>query len=170
MTASANRQVLSSPRLRQIPDLLQSIVAAELLVPSKHFWLVSPWISDIPLLDNDAGSFSTFEPEWPFARIRLSQILHYLAESGTQITVVTRDVEHNRQFHNAVASLASAERLRFLFSDELHAKGILADQFYLSGSMNFTYNGIYANTEVLHLITDSRLIAEAHLSMRECWG
>jgi phosphatidylserine/phosphatidylglycerophosphate/cardiolipin synthase-like enzyme len=170
MSTPANRQLFSSPRLRQIPDLLQSIMAAELLAPSKHFWLVSPWVSDIPLLDNEAGSFATFEPEWPLSRIRLSQALNCLAESGTQITVVTRDVEHNRHFYNAAVSTVSADRLRFLFSEELHAKGILGDHFYLSGSMNFTYNGIYANTEILHLITDPRLVAEAHLAMRERWG
>lgn len=170
MSAPANRQLFSSPRLRQIPDLLQSIMAAELLAPSKHFWLVSPWVSDIPILNNEAGSFSAFEPAWPLSRIRLSQTLQCLAESGTQITIVTRDVDHNRNFYNMTINSSLGARIRFLFSEELHAKGILGDQYYLSGSMNFTYNGIYANTEILHLITDPRLVAEAHLAMRERWG
>ena len=47
-----SRQLHSTPRRYEIPDLLQTIFAALLLSPSRNLWLVSPWISDIPVLDN----------------------------------------------------------------------------------------------------------------------
>lgn len=170
MTESRNRQIFSGPKIREIPDLLQSIFAAELLVPSKRLWIVSPWISDIPLVDNEASSFSSVEPEWPPARIRFSQLLQALIERGTRVTIATRDVGHNRPFRDAVEGLVSASSLSFVYAEELHEKGILGDAFYLSGSMNFTYNGVHVNTEVLHFITDPATIAEAHITMRERWG
>jgi phosphatidylserine/phosphatidylglycerophosphate/cardiolipin synthase-like enzyme len=170
VTNSKNRQIFSGPKIREIPDLLQSLFAAELLVPSRQIWIVSPWISDIPLVDNEAGSFSSVEPEWPPVRIRFSQILHALIERGTRVTIATRDLDHNRPFRDALEALVSATSLTFVYADELHEKGILADAFYLSGSMNFTYNGVHVNTEVLHFFTDPATIAEARITMRERWG
>jgi phosphatidylserine/phosphatidylglycerophosphate/cardiolipin synthase-like enzyme len=170
MTNPPNRQIFSGPRVREIPDLLQSIFAAELLLPSRHLWIVSPWISDIPLIDNEAGAFFSIEPEWPSARIRFSQLLRALIERGAQITIATRDVDHNRIFREALESLVSTPHLSFVYSDDLHEKGILGDTFYLSGSMNFTHNGVHVNTEVVHFITDAATIAEAQIAMRERWG
>jgi phosphatidylserine/phosphatidylglycerophosphate/cardiolipin synthase-like enzyme len=170
MIESRNRQIFSGPKVREIPDLLQSVFAAELLVPSNQLWIVSPWISDIPLIDNEASSFSSVEPEWPPIRIRFSQVLQALIERGTRVTIATRDVDHNRPFRDALESLVPSGKVRFVYGDDLHEKGILGDEFYLSGSMNFTYNGVHVNTEVLHFITDSATIAEAHITMRERWG
>jgi phosphatidylserine/phosphatidylglycerophosphate/cardiolipin synthase-like enzyme len=169
MSNAGNRQIFSGPRLREIPDLLQSIFATELLDPSSHLWIVSPWISDIPILDNEAGSFSSIEPEWPNVRIRFSQILHALVERGSRITIATRDVDHNRPFRDALESLVLPRSLVFVYSEELHEKGILGEAFFLSGSMNFTYNGVHVNTEMLHFITDAAAVAEAHITMRERW-
>ena len=46
---------------RQLPDLLQTILVAELIAPSQCLWLVSPWISDIPVVDNTANTFLALE-------------------------------------------------------------------------------------------------------------
>ena len=43
----------------EIRELLEGIFVAELLVPSESIWLVSPWISDIDILDNRCGQFSS---------------------------------------------------------------------------------------------------------------
>ena len=37
---------------------------AELLRPSTHLWIVSPWVSDVPLIDNRARQFGTLAPDW----------------------------------------------------------------------------------------------------------
>ena len=62
--------------------LLSSVFLAELLAPSKCLWIVSPWISDVPLIDNSADSIEplrSFGPRF----IRLTEVLVTLAEQGT---------------------------------------------------------------------------------------
>ncbi|MBN3959439.1 phospholipase D-like domain-containing protein DpdK [Nostoc sp. NMS8] len=78
-----SRYIHSRLSSRQIPDLLQTIFVAELIIPSQCVWLVSPWISDIPVIDNTANTFLCLEPSWSRSRIRLSQVLATLAERGT---------------------------------------------------------------------------------------
>ncbi len=45
------------------------------MTPSRCLWLVSPCISDIPVIDNNANTFLCLEPSWTRTRIRLSQLL-----------------------------------------------------------------------------------------------
>ncbi|GAA6620053.1 hypothetical protein NUACC26_058690 [Scytonema sp. NUACC26] len=45
-------------------------------------------------------------------------------------------------------------------TEELHAKGILGDGYYLAGSMNFTYNGTTVNEEALTFETSTEVIAQ----------
>lgn len=40
----------------EIREMLEGIFVAELLVPSDSLWLVSPWITDIDILDNALAS------------------------------------------------------------------------------------------------------------------
>ena len=87
---SSNRVINSRLSPRQIPELLQTVFVAELLIPSRCLWLVSPWVSDIPIIDNTANNFLALEPSWSRSRIRLSQVLLTLAEKGTTIHVATR--------------------------------------------------------------------------------
>ena len=39
----------------EVRELLQSIFVSELLRPSKEIWLVSPWLSDIEVVDDTAA-------------------------------------------------------------------------------------------------------------------
>ena len=65
------RTIHSRAGFSQIPVLLQALFSAELLVPSRRLWLVSPWISDIPILDNTAAGFSMLGPLWGRSWVRL---------------------------------------------------------------------------------------------------
>ena len=47
-----------------IQELITLMMVGELLDPGSTVWIVSPWISDVPLLDNRAGSFDAVNPEW----------------------------------------------------------------------------------------------------------
>ena len=42
---------------QEVFDLLAAMFAAEMVRPSACVWVVSPWISDVGLLDNAAGDF-----------------------------------------------------------------------------------------------------------------
>jgi phosphatidylserine/phosphatidylglycerophosphate/cardiolipin synthase-like enzyme len=166
------RFIHSRAASRQIPDLLQTIFAGELLAPSRCIWLVSPWISDIPLIDNRGNTFLSLVPQWPRTTVRLSQILVHLLEQGTTIHIALEDETHNTSFLENLRAGTGGRTLplRLHITPDLHEKGILGDTFYLSGSMNLTYNGITSNEEMIHYITDPQDIAANRLVFRERWG
>ena len=166
------RYIHTKATARQVPDLLQNIFVAELLCPSSCLWFVSPWVSDIPVIDNRTNGFLSFEPRWVRAQVSLSQVLAKLLELGTSIHVATRPDVHNDAFLDRMRRLANPDGLALHVhsADELHEKGILADGFYLSGSMNFTFNGISLNEEVVHFTVDPAVIAENRIRFAARWG
>src|SRR5690242_17891974 len=117
------RQIHSSSRSVELRDLLQSIFIGELVAPSRCIWLVSPWISDIPIIDNQANSFGQLAPEWPRSPVPLSMVLKQLLNAGTYIHVATRDEERNHSFLSALNPLQQTAHLTLHMSGELHEKG-----------------------------------------------
>jgi hypothetical protein len=161
---------------REVENLLQSILAAELVAPSQVIWLVSPWVSDVPVLDNQTGGFSGLEPTWARKRIRLVEALTALISKGASITVATRTGDHNERFvhrlDTAIGSMGLGDRLLVRLDEEerLHEKGLLGDDYYLSGSMNFTDNGIRLNDEAVKYELSPEAIAQARVSFRQQYG
>ncbi len=150
---------------REVRELLQSVFAMELLCPGNALWIVSPWISDVPILDNRAGAFNAMEPSWPNTMISLVDVLTTVAGLGTTVVIHTR----------SGASAGMVDKLRrrsdiehlpltvFERDATLHTKGILGAGYLLSGSMNITYNGIEILDEMLHYSTAPEDIQEARL-------
>jgi phosphatidylserine/phosphatidylglycerophosphate/cardiolipin synthase-like enzyme len=157
---------------RQVPDLLQAIFVAELVSPSRCLWLVSPWISDIPVIDNRTNAFLALDPLWTRLQISLSQILTRLLELGTMVHVATRPDTRNRSFLDRIRRAADPEGLplRIHEREELHEKGILGDGFYLSGSMNLTFSGISLNEEAVHYTIEPATVAENRVIFLSRWG
>lgn len=150
---------------RSLSELLSSVLASEVLWPSKRLWLVSPWISDIAVLDNSTGAFQTLVPEWERSSVRLSQVLISLARQRTELFVALRPVAHNEPFQAALreAQKTLRDRIHVFSSAHLHEKGMLGDGFYLSGSFNFTFSGIQINEEIASFTTDATAISEARI-------
>jgi hypothetical protein len=71
---------------------------AEVLQPGEEIWLVSPWISNVVLIDNRAGSFDALNPEWGRREIRLADVLVTLMNQGAQVHIVTRGEASNNAF------------------------------------------------------------------------
>lgn len=94
-----NRVIRKSKRnsASEAAELLSGLFAAELCAPSKCLWLVSPWISDVELIDNTAGSFDLLT-RFGKRPIRLAEILVALAGGGTSIVVGTTSDRHNSWF------------------------------------------------------------------------
>jgi hypothetical protein len=172
MRQQGGRHIHSRLSSRQIPDLLQTIFVAESLVPSRCIWIISPWISDIPVIDNRTNAFLAIEPSWVGGRVRLAQVLAKVVGVGTTVHLATRPDEHNSGFLERLREEVptSARQLRVHCVDDLHEKGILGDGYYLSGSMNFTLNGISLNEEAVHYYTSPEIISETRLVFSSRWG
>jgi hypothetical protein len=169
--AAGSRHIHKRGAVETISDLLETIFAAELVAPSRCLWIVSPWISNIPILDNSAHAYLSVEPSWARASVRLAPVLHRLMDAGCEVVVATRPIAVNDAF---LAQLDKGRdpmhRLTVHTSENLHTKGILGDRFYLSGSMNFTFHGIEVNEEYLHFSTEDATVAENQLEYRRWWG
>jgi len=157
----------------EIREMLEGIFVAELLVPSDSLWLVSPWITDIDILDNRAGQFSSLVPTWGLRRIRLSEIFAHIMERSN-VHIVARPDAHNDSFLQKMRDLSRASyspsNLRVVIRDTLHLKGLLGQDYYFKGSMNLTYNGVEVNHEGVSLDRSSIAIAEARIHFQENYG
>ena len=151
-----------------IQELLQLMFLSELLAPSEQIWIVSPWISDVPILDNRSGSFDVMNPEWHRRKIRLIDLTLQVLASGSRLVVVYGPDEHNKTFieqlSERVSEAASEDKLCLVERKTLHTKGILTEAGLLLGSMNLTYSGFEFNDEVIEYDTSPRRIAEARQS------
>lgn len=153
-----------------VRELLQAIFAAELLAPSRCIWIVSPWLRDVPVLDNTTASFLSLCPEFPRSEVRLSRVLRELLARGTHVVIATRPDSGNRQ---VLAGLGDSRRNEgFVFHErrDLHAKGIIGDRYSLIGSMNLTYNGLEHLTEMLSFQTDRAEVEHLRLAFRSEYG
>jgi phosphatidylserine/phosphatidylglycerophosphate/cardiolipin synthase-like enzyme len=155
--------------------LLATLMATELLQPSRCLWLISPWISDLVLLDNSAGTYDALG-RWGPRPIRLSEILATLLSSSVTVVIGTTPDPNNRRFLDRLLSLAKDarhdERLS-IFEDQhnwLHTKSIVADDFALVGSMNLTFTGVHLREEYLELRTDQEFVSQARLDAYESFG
>jgi len=152
----------------EVSELLSFIFIGEILKPSKTLWLVSPWVSDVVILDNRSGEFSSLDPSWGRKQIRLSEILFKLMSLGVTVKIVTKkDEEHSEKFiemiENIVNNYGFHKYFNRLFREKLHIKGILTDSNQLTGSMNITYNGLTINDEEVFFETSPEKIAETRL-------
>ncbi|WP_144553393.1 phospholipase D-like domain-containing protein DpdK [Bacillus sp. X1(2014)] len=157
---------------QEIADVLQSLFVMEIIQPSRCLWIVSPWISDIPIIYNEANQFLTIEPHWSRKKVTFSEVLVKLVENGTVIRLATRPDPHNNRFLEKLkaATKEYEDRVHIYSSYLLHSKGLLGDQFYLNGSMNFTFNGITVNEESVQLITDPQDISQNRIEFANRWG
>lgn len=170
MTYSASRIIHTRVSSRQIPDLLQAIFVSELIAPSPCLWIVSPWISDIPIIDNTTNSFQYLDPSWAAGRVRFSQVIKALANLGATIHLATRPDTHNRPFIERLSEGVKTDKIQIHSVETLHEKGIVSDAFYLGGSMNFTHNGITFNEEAVIYDTNQQIVAERRLIFKDRWG
>ena len=170
MPSYAVRDVASHYRSRDVPkELLQSVFAAELIEPSDPLWIVSPWITDLELIDNEGGRFSALNPDWPNAPIRLVGVLTTLVARGGSVTIVTTDDKHNDDLEQKLDA-QGLDKIRVLRRPALHMKGIVGRGFALEGSMNLTYNGVHRNEERLIYRTEPAKMSEIRIEFEQRWG
>ena len=157
----------------EVRELLEAVLISELIMPSPVIWLVSPWITDLEILDNRNAALSALVPTWGLRRIRISEVLASVLDR-TKVYVVTRPDPHNNAFLSKMEDLARATELSnnlvVIRQKTLHLKGLLGRDYYLSGSMNLTYNGVEINDEGVTFERSSEAIAAARIHFQENYG
>ncbi len=165
-TAFASREELA--------DALQALFIAELLAPSTPLWIVTPWISDVVVVDNRAARFTGLVPDVPRRPIRLAETLLAQLQRGGTVVIACRPDDHNRTFTEQLAERAReagvGDRHLYRFAEDLHEKGVLTRHLLLSGSMNLTYNGLRRLEESILLTDDDDSVARARHAYEDRWG
>lgn len=152
----------------ELGQLLETVFLTEIMYPSRELLMVFPWISDVQIIDNRTGAFSQLMPHWSKTQLRLSDILFELLKKSTTLRIVTRkDEPQTERFIEAISLKASSKKtpgkIYLYYDDNLHIKGLLGDNFYLSGSMNLTYNGIEILREEIVFNLERNEIADARI-------
>lgn len=169
--AHASRDLHGPAQSRAVRDLFQSLFVMELISPSPKIWLFFAWISDVELIDNSSREFAALVPDWPASPIRLSQVLFALLSRGVKIRLIIREDGHNEYFIARLRLLKSrfGDLIKWKVEKNFHAKGLLGADYFLSGSMNLTRNGISINGEHLVLRTEPAAVAEQSIELESRW-
>ena len=154
----------------RIDTVLATVLTAELVAPSSQLWLVSPWISDVPAIDNTSCSFDSVFVD-PSNRIyTLSEVLSLLTYNRARVTVVSRPDRHNTNFLDRLRRSACGENLQIRQHEDVHEKTFCGDDWLLTGSMNLTVRGMQINDEAVTYKVSNEAAATARLDFRHRFG
>lgn len=175
-----SRDIWSKGGGDKIQDLLGSLLAAALLGASRNtpLYLCSPYLSDFRLLDNGFGQFSAMfvhSPELIDKDIILFSDMLAALSKRMPVRIVTVRHPSSAAFVDKIAALSEPNLQVRLAPDIYHEKGCLCDDFYIEGSMNFTYSGVYVRDEKVtcHIGLDAagrRKIDAAFLEFDRLWS
>jgi hypothetical protein len=152
----------------QLVGCLASLFTLELLNPGKELYLISPWLSQVTLIDNRFGQFRALISETGKSALDLGDILTLIAARGTQVRILYRRAANvtTGQFVESVQGIKNIECRPYL---DLHEKGLVTSRFYLRGSMNFTYAGVNINGESVELTNDESMVWKALQEAKVSW-
>jgi hypothetical protein len=166
-TRTIFKSATSTPYAAQ--DVLAAVLAEEMVIPSKTVYLIAPWVSNVVVFDNSIGQFDGLNPEWGRRKIRLVEVLAAVAQNNTRLVICTKPDPHNRPFIQRLTDLVResgvSDRCRITQSQSLHTKGLATERAVISGSMNFTINGISLNDEIVTVSFDPHTVAQAHMEL-----
>ncbi|MEV7075294.1 phospholipase D-like domain-containing protein DpdK [Streptomyces sp. NPDC093990] len=149
--------------------ILAMALVGELMSPGPVMWLVSPWISDVKILDNSQGTYDDLFDDNPPSSCSLADLLARITVAGSSLTVVTRPDTHNVQFLGRLNRLAPRHTVRVVQSPAVHEKTICGRDWMLTGSMNFTVRGLLENDEAVSYKVGGSDAAQARLELAQRW-
>jgi hypothetical protein len=170
-----SRQIVKSQArgVTEIQEALSALLSGELVDPSTSLYIHSAWITDVPLIDNTAGTFDTGGDHWEERWIYLVEVFVALMSRGTKIYLKTNRDRHNDAFIERLQSkarLAGVEnRLRWRQEDDMHTKGLVGDRFALRGSMNLTYRGLNKTEETVDIDVDNADVSNLRVEFVNEW-
>ncbi len=152
-----------------VADLLEVVFVGELLAPGTRLLLVSPWLSDMPVVDNRSGRYGQLDSRWGATRIRFSEVLRTLLARGTTLDLACRTEPRELEFVDRLRRAAEGDGTDSLlrvhqdaalvYLGQEHGKALVADNWALHGSMNFTYSGVEINGEIVTFTTDAEQVS-----------
>ncbi|WP_052372178.1 phospholipase D-like domain-containing protein DpdK [Amycolatopsis taiwanensis] len=169
MTKAARTIRISEQTRIRVAPVLRAVLLSELLVPSPLIWLVSPWITDVDVIDNSGGEFDAVFGDDPVTVCRLSDALTRINAAGARIHVVTRPDAHNEPFVHRLKAAAPDGRLKVIQAPEVHEKTMCGQEWMLTGSMNFTIRGMTVNDEVVTYSLGGREPGQARIDLERRW-
>ncbi|RFU70013.1 phospholipase D-like domain-containing protein DpdK [Bacillus sp. V59.32b] len=161
----SNRIIRSFGGSTVLRDYLVSLFVAEAMNPSPELYLISPFLSNSPLIENRNNQYTDVFPLIKSKTIYLSDILSTLAWKGVSVRVICdNDRDETKPLIDALY-----HQVKFRKLEQNHDKGLVSNNVFVHGSMNFTYSGIYLNKESLRTTTELSEINEALISFRQRW-
>lgn len=130
-------------------------------------------MSDFELFSNEARNVASLFPALADqSKIRFKQFLIALSQSS-DVRIITTESDSSLQFLDDEGLRTSRVEVRFA-TDTTHEKGILADTFYLEGSMNLTFKGAHINGEkVIYYATGTpngkEKVSTAYIEFNRRW-
>ncbi|WP_432097985.1 phospholipase D-like domain-containing protein DpdK [Streptomyces sp. WAC 04229] len=152
----------------RIDSILSAALMAEILNPSSDMWLVSPWITDVQVIDNSHGTYDAFFGDASPSGWRLSDALLRIAGAGAHVHVVTRPDPHNDAFLRRIEA-PEMERVRVLRDPDIHEKTLCGQEWILTGSMNYTVRGMAKNDELVTYKVGGPDAGQARLDLAQRW-
>ncbi len=150
-------------------NCLSSLFVSELLSPSPELYLISPWLSNVTLIDNRFAQYSVLCRELDKDLLNLADILLLLSQKGTSVHIIARP--NHGPTRDFLGGLSNGKNIAWRFNEKEHEKGLISTRFCLSGSMNFTYSGVNINKERVELSKNPEkvfsVLQEARLSWQE---
>jgi hypothetical protein len=175
----ASRDIWSRAGSLQVRDLLASLLSSRLLLESDAgpLYVCSPYLTDFPVFDNAFGQFQPLfrsRPEFgEQASVLFSQTLIEIS-SRMPVRLIGVPGEYANAFLRATVRERATNLSGRYASVLYHEKGLLCSAFYLEGSMNFTYSGVYNRDEKITAHTPEtpagqQKIAAATLEFNRLW-
>jgi hypothetical protein len=161
----SSRVIRSHGGSQALQDYLASMLAAELIYPSREMYLIFPYMSNSPLFDNRANPYTALIPFAKGATIYLADVLEALVSKQCAVRIICDPKRPETQ--PLIAALQGKAEFRCLHDN--HDKMLVTENVYLHGSMNFTYRGIYINRESIRVTNDASEISHALLAARARW-
>jgi phosphatidylserine/phosphatidylglycerophosphate/cardiolipin synthase-like enzyme len=154
----------------RIDGILATVLLAEMMTPSRHLWLVSPWIGDVDVIDNRAGAFDSVFVD-PSSRVyTLAEVLAAISLGGADLSIVTRPDPFNDVFIDRVLRQAAPGRTQVIHAADVHEKTLCGDNWLMTGSMNFTFRGMSVNDELVSYRVDATIAASARIDFTRRFG
>jgi hypothetical protein len=170
----ASRDIWSHGGSAALRDLLGAALAALLLGPrdEQPAYFSSPWMTDFPLFDNEFRQFAAlFSDSGDAPQLAYSAYLLALSRCRPVRVITVRHPASAAFVAHPVFQKPGRLLVRFA-PESYHEKGIVTPLFYIEGSMNLTWSGVYVRDEKVTYHSGAgaaEKIARAYLEFDRLW-